>query len=173
MAISPGSLTAVDQNVGPHPTGSSNYPLRGDKGTLWEAGSRVPAFISGRNVQKGQVIAISLYYQTASFCKVKHDLDQRSLRAASAQTCPFSVKLCLEKNMNMIKHIHHGLITFPTKLQTIDAMVHITDIYPTLISYLDLDLDYMSHDMDGSDQSKLIKMLESLFSIIVAQSHDV
>jgi len=90
-----GSLTAVDQNVGPHPTGSSNYPLRGDKGTLWEAGSRVPAFISGRNVQKGQ---------------------------------------------------------------TIDAMVHITDIYPTLISYLDLDLDYMSHDMDGSDQSKLIKM---------------
>ena len=75
--------------------------------------------------------------------------------------------------MNKIKHIHHGLITFPTKLQTIDAMVHITDIYPTLISYLDLDLDYMSHDMDGSDQSKLIKMLESLFSIIVAQSHDV
>ena len=98
MAISPGSLTAVDQNVGPHPTGSSNYPLRGDKGTLWEAGSRVPAFISGRNVQKGQVIAISLYYQTASFCKVKHDLDQRSLRAASAQTCPFSVKMSRKKH---------------------------------------------------------------------------
>jgi len=89
-----GSLTAMDDKA-ILPTGASNYPLRGDKGTLWEAGSRVPAFISGRNVPKGQ---------------------------------------------------------------TIDAMVHITDIYPTLISYLDLDKDYLSHTMDGSDQSKLLKM---------------
>ncbi|KAL5255076.1 hypothetical protein ACHWQZ_G014492 [Mnemiopsis leidyi] len=89
-----GSLTSVNQSV-VTPTGSSNYPLRGDKGTLWEAGSRVPAFISGRNVPKGQIL---------------------------------------------------------------DEMVHITDIYPTLISYLNLDGDYVSHDLDGSDQSKLLKM---------------
>ena len=52
--VSPGSLTEVNENV-VHPTGSSNYPLRGAKGSLWEAGSRVPAFISGRNVPKGEV----------------------------------------------------------------------------------------------------------------------
>ena len=50
-----GSLTSVNQSTVQVPTGSSNYPLRGDKGTLWEAGSRVPAFISGRNVPKGEV----------------------------------------------------------------------------------------------------------------------
>ena len=39
-----------------------------------------------------------------------------------------------------------------------EELVHITDIFPTLASYLDLDLSSVKQNLDGVDQSKLLQM---------------
>jgi len=62
---------------------------------LWEAGSRVPAFVSGRNVPKNKVI---------------------------------------------------------------NTMIHITDLFPTLLSYLHLSPARVIQALDGTDQSDVIKL---------------
>ena len=40
------------QNGGDTHNGGSNYPLRGGKGTMWEGGTRSPAFVHGPNILK-------------------------------------------------------------------------------------------------------------------------
>merc|ERR1712142_106148 len=43
-------IVFMSDNGGPVNTGASNYPLRGSKGSLWEGGTRTPAFITGHNL---------------------------------------------------------------------------------------------------------------------------
>ena len=40
-------IVFMSDNGGPTDQGADNYPLRGSKGSLWEGGTRTPAFISG------------------------------------------------------------------------------------------------------------------------------
>ena len=63
-----GPITIVD-NGGAVEHGASNFPLREGKGSVFEGGIRVPAFVAGPCVQKGifsELMHLSDWFPTVS-----------------------------------------------------------------------------------------------------------
>jgi len=47
-------IVFMSDNGGPTDQGADNYPLRGSKGSLWEGGTRTPAFITWSSLKRGK-----------------------------------------------------------------------------------------------------------------------
>ncbi|XP_064642730.1 arylsulfatase B-like [Lineus longissimus] len=78
----------TSDNGGQYRRGGNNFPLRGNKGTLWEGGTRIPAFVYGNLLKKsrftytGMMHAVDWYPTIVEVAKAKlpdYDIDGTSL----------------------------------------------------------------------------------------------